>query len=197
MREMPSSDTIKQRDAAHLLTEDHAELGEALQGICAALEACDASEAHARLDLFWASLAVHIRAEHLHLFPVILDALAIETDAGDAARPSKEAVHAALEQLRFDHSLFMRELAEAVNTLGKLAQEDAPDVNAFAQRMERVRRNILDLGARLAEHNRLEEALVYRWPTALLSRPEQARLAELLRLEIENMPPRFRLTDTL
>ena len=193
---MSSSDTIKVKDAAHLLTEDHAELNESLRGICASLEACDVHDAHARLDLFWASLAVHIRAEHLHLFPAILDALATDAGDGGPARPAIEDAHAALEQLRDDHSLFMRELAEAVNTLRELAQRAAV-VKASTQQMESVRLKIVNLGARLAEHNRLEESKVYRWPTVILSQEEQALLADRLRHEIENMPPRFRLAESL
>ncbi len=40
-----------------------------------ALHAGDVEASHTGLDLFWARLAVHIRAEHLQLFPAIIDRL--------------------------------------------------------------------------------------------------------------------------
>ena len=58
--------------ATTLLADDHSAVDKLLLSVRAALEAQDASRSHAALDLFWARLAVHIRAEHLHLFPAVL-----------------------------------------------------------------------------------------------------------------------------
>jgi len=55
-----------------LLGHDHTDLGESLSELFAALNAGDVEKSYERLDMFWARLAMHIRAEHLHLFPAIL-----------------------------------------------------------------------------------------------------------------------------
>ena len=60
--------------------------------------------------------AVHIRAEHLRLFPAVLSAT--RDDAGLYAE-----VESAVAALRRDHDFFMRELAAAVNALWKVANE--------------------------------------------------------------------------
>lgn len=56
------------------LASDHAELDELLGELFAAFEAGEIELIYRTLDLFWARLAMHIRAEHLHLFPAILGA---------------------------------------------------------------------------------------------------------------------------
>jgi hypothetical protein len=47
------------------------------------------------------------------------------------------------------------------------------------------------LWARLAEHNRLEEGQVYLWETTLLRENARAELRGRMKIEIENLPPRF------
>lgn len=68
------------------LARDHGELDLLFAELRVAFEAGDIREIHLRLDLFWARLAVHIRAEHLQLFPAIVRALRgdHEADVGDA-----------------------------------------------------------------------------------------------------------------
>ena len=56
------------------LAHDHAELGKLLGEVKAALDNKDVARTNASLDLFWARLAIHIRAEHLHVFPALVDA---------------------------------------------------------------------------------------------------------------------------
>ena len=56
----------------------------------------------------WARLAVHIRTEHLHLFPAI------------ARRVN--AAERAIDRLRADHDFFMRELAQAIAILREFPQ---------------------------------------------------------------------------
>jgi hypothetical protein len=59
----------------NLLASDHDELDELLDKLFASFDASGSVEQiYQKLDLFWARLAVHIRAEHLHLFPLILGA---------------------------------------------------------------------------------------------------------------------------
>jgi hypothetical protein len=57
-----------------LLERDHEELDGVLGELLLALDHGERDESFARLDLLWARLAIHIRAEHLCLFPAILDA---------------------------------------------------------------------------------------------------------------------------
>lgn len=55
--------------ASQRLADDHGALDEVLSQLWKALDTGDVLVSHDKLDLFWARLAVHIRAEHLHLFP--------------------------------------------------------------------------------------------------------------------------------
>jgi hypothetical protein len=62
-------------EASNQLIDDHVALDRMLKELKAALARRDVIAGHAKLDLFWARLAVHIRAEHLHLFPAVLSHL--------------------------------------------------------------------------------------------------------------------------
>ncbi len=53
----------------------------------------NSTEIFEKLDIFWARLAMHIRAEHLHLFPVTLKALESKDD------PDYKAAAKAIDQL--------------------------------------------------------------------------------------------------
>ena len=55
------------------LSHDHHEVSEILKQLLAALHNKDVGATYSGLDLLWARLAVHIRAEHLHLFPIVLN----------------------------------------------------------------------------------------------------------------------------
>jgi hypothetical protein len=61
--------------ASQRLGDDHVALGAVLRQLQEALDTGDIEACHARLDLFWERLAVHIRAEHLHLFPAVINRL--------------------------------------------------------------------------------------------------------------------------
>lgn len=99
-----------------LLEEDHNQLADLLAELKSRLKGGDAQEVFAALDVFWARLALHIRAEHLCVFPAILNAAPAKFSARDDV-PSFEEESAAIETLRADHNFFMDELAKAVKSL--------------------------------------------------------------------------------
>jgi len=167
------------------LAPDHARLYELLGALNVALDAGNLQLSHERLDLFWAGVAVHIRAEHLHLFPTILRAL---REKGGSS-PSLAEAQQAIEELRHDHDFFMRELAHAIAILRNL--KAATEESAIVLELKQVFERISVVAARLVSHNRLEEDQVYRWVSGLLSEAEQTRLAADLRHELAHMPPRF------
>lgn len=137
-----------------------------LQQLLTALNNNDVRESHAKLDLLWARLAVHIRAEHLHLFPAV------------AARVSE--ADTVIENLRADHDYFIRELAQAI---GILRAESLATVLDTVRRVEQ----------RLTSHNEIEEKQVYDWTRSVLSDTEQTALAARINAELEKRPPRFSL----
>jgi hypothetical protein len=170
------------------LTDDHAEVDALFGDLWREFERGAARGVFEKLDYLWARLAVHIRAEHLHLFPALLAASdgGRSESAGDA--PTPDEVRAAVERLREDHDFFMRELAAAVNAARELAARDgAPDRERLAQ----IRARASAVAGRLAGHNRVEERQVYLWPDALLKGEELDTLRDGMRREIENLPPRF------
>lgn len=59
---------------SELMERDHELLGDLLQKLEGALERRDVVKSFSLLDLFWARLAVHIRAENVCLFPAIVNA---------------------------------------------------------------------------------------------------------------------------
>jgi len=171
---------------AELLVTDHGELDGLGRGLFEAFDRGDAAEVLSKLDMVWARLAVHIRAEHLHLFPALL--AASEGDGHVQGGPSAREVEDALSRLREDHNFFMRELAACVEALKRRAAGERPDA---AGELEAVRRRVLGVFERLGEHNRLEEEEVYLWPRTLLGGAERDRLDAAVRKELENLPPRF------
>ena len=174
------------------MEQDHVALAEIFRALDAALAGGDAARAFELLDFAWARLAVHIRAEHLRLFPAILNALAEDSGASDLVRrPSLAEAHACLERLRDDHDFFMRELAGSVNSLREMLRTASGGGEVSAEALEGVRQVITGVVARLEEHNRLEEEQVYLWPEMLLSGAAREEMRALVKLEIENLPPRF------
>jgi len=129
-----------------LLADDHEAVGEVLQQLLTALNNNDLQASHAKLDLLWARLAVHIRAEHLHLFPAI------------AARVSEAGP--VIENLCADHDFFMRELAQAIGVLRE---------GSFTSVLDSVG----EVEKRLASHNEIEEKQVYYWVGSVLTDSEQ------------------------
>lgn len=166
--------------AGKRLADDHLALGEVLNGLQAALRSGDAKTAHAKLDLFWARLAVHIRAEHLHLFP------AITRHAGDAA------VDQTVRQLRADHDFFMHKLARAMAVMRGLL--NTTDATTISGGLQTVRGVVSEVEQRLVVHNELEENQVYRL-TDVLSEQDQAELSTKIDKELANQPPRFSVTE--
>ena len=168
------------------LAHDHAELGNLLVEVKAALDTKDVARMHASLDLFWARLAVHIRAEHLHVFPVIEGAFSRSNEKG----PSTIEALRVIEELRRDHNFFMSELSEAVViTRGVMTTADR---QAAEQQIRDLEAKIAAVEARLAEHNRVEEEGIYQWAGYFLSASQESTLAENVKKELENMPRRWR-----
>ena len=173
--------------ATTLLADDHSAVDKLLLSVRAALEAQDASRSHAALDLFWARLAVHIRAEHLHLFPAVLQRIINNQNA--LAEPSLAHVKLIIEELRDDHDFFMHELARGVSSARDLIViKDELEVHAGLNRISQM---IDEVEGRLRGHNEIEEETIYRWVAAVLDVEEQAQLAAKIQKELTNRPPRF------
>ena len=145
-----------------LLEADHEAVGKLLEELRAGLRSgTDAATTYGMLDRVWARLAVHIRAEHLCLFPALLRARREMGDGQDENAPSQAAAESAIERLRGDHDFFMRELGAAVNTLRSLLSD--PERHDVQAEMNGVSRAVEAVAARLEEHNALEEERVYSW----------------------------------
>ncbi|HEX6732980.1 MAG TPA: hemerythrin domain-containing protein [Pyrinomonadaceae bacterium] len=169
-----------------LLGNDHESLAELLTELDSAFGKADAVSAFELLDLFWARLAVHIRAENLHLFPAIATA-ATSLFTGKGSLPTSEEAHNILLQLRSDHDFFMKELAQMIKVARELTgREEVPP-----REIKELRRRMTDIRKRLETHNLLEERLVYTWPSLLFDEKSVAALGDGLRAELENLPPRF------
>ncbi|HYK22900.1 MAG TPA: hemerythrin domain-containing protein [Pyrinomonadaceae bacterium] len=162
------------------LADDHSALNEILVQLQETLNGDDIAAIHSHLDLFWARLAVHIRAEHLHLFPSLISRLSEKT-AHPSLAPNLREAQLAVEQLRSDHEFFMHELGRAIQTVRDLSQP-----------ADAIRKPILEIEKRLVVHNDREENQIYRWATTLLNEEEQADLAMRINRELTNLPPRFR-----
>lgn len=170
-----------------LLASDHAVLDQMFDALVLTIDGNDAVESLAQLDLLWARLAMHIRAEHLWLFPAILNPL--DGALGDqSATLDSDVVLDTIEELKSDHNFFMHEFARAINILRMTQVADNEQENGW---QETVRKIMLAIRHRLKAHNEVEEDRVYRWASMVLIGPNQARLASLVRNELENLPPRF------
>ncbi|MBS1766440.1 MAG: hemerythrin domain-containing protein [Acidobacteria bacterium] len=132
------------------LASDHRAIDALLANAFAALESERAEEAHEALDRAWMRLAVHIRAEHKALFPVLL-----------AERPELES---AIAELKVEHDVFMAGMARLLPRL----KSPAPDFHS-------IHAELRALDARLQDHNRREEAHIY--PNAEESADLDARIA--------------------
>jgi len=159
-------------EARQRLSDDHDSVGEVLKQLLTALDDKDVPTIYAKLDLLWARLAVHIRAEHLHLFPAVTKHLA--------------EAQAVVEDLRTDHDFFMRELARAIGILRELSGRTSDETKLAA-----VREAVVEIEKRLATHNDIEEKKVYRWSSTILTETERSELLARINVELENRPPRF------
>ena|SRR5688572_24309031 len=171
----------------NLLAADHAELDALLKEIFAELESGDAGRVYQSLDFFWARLAMHIRAEHLHLFPALLrafDSPQVEEKRG----LSLKIIKSKIAQLKSDHDFFMRKLSAAIKQIRELQginqSDNSPPLSSVREKIFAVRR-------RLELHNEIEESEVYRWAETLFDAAERVDLNERMRKELENLPPRF------
>nr|WP_275976233.1 hemerythrin domain-containing protein [Geothrix oryzisoli] len=147
------------------MAADHGEIDALFREARAAMDREARTEAHRAIDRIWMRLAVHIRAEHTALFPVLVEAWP------DLA--------ASLRGLREDHDVFMATLASAVNAL------KGPDVDwaSVKASVETVRR-------RLIPHNALEEERIYPLAGQLEEGP-RARLDEAVARELAALPGRY------
>lgn len=172
-----------------ILERDHESLSELLNDLKSGLQQQDASRTFELLDLFWARLAVHIRAENLCLFPAILNAPPELFSRGDGV-PSIEEAEATIDGLRSDHNFFMDELAGAVKTFREIFA-NAQSSQHVTEQLETIRQRVDAISLRLESHNQLEEVRVYRLPGLLLGTSELEDLTVALRRELDNMPGRF------
>jgi hypothetical protein len=173
--------------ARQRLSNDHRAVNEVLKRLLVDLHNQDVGASYARLDLLWARLAVHIRAEHLHLFPAVINRLTGPLD--DLTAPDLSEAQSVVEKLRADHDFFMRELARAVNTLRELPRP--LDSREGETRLNSVLDVILEVEKRLENHNEIEENQIYRWASTMLTEPEQIDLAARVNAELQNRPSRF------
>ena len=171
------------------LADDHVALDKLLLELKTALSNDDVAMSYAKLDLFWAKLAVHIRAEHRHLFPNILDGVTKADDDKVFVSPLLPETQSAIERLRSDHDFFMKQLAAAVDTARSLLNASPP--RAIREELNTIKEIVWRVEQRLADHNEVEESHIYRLAGIVLSPDEQAELAQRIDKELENRPPRF------
>lgn len=172
-----------------LLADDHSEIDRLQSELFTALDAGDVETAFHQLDLFWARLAMHIRAEHLHLFPAVLGAIEAKENAAETnGAPSLKTAQNIIERLRNDHNFFMRELTEAIKQMREMRETDSHDA---PQRFSAVREKIAAVSRRLEAHNQAEESEVYQWVKTLFDPVRQAKLSAGMQKEIGNLPSRF------
>jgi hemerythrin-like domain-containing protein len=166
------------------LADDHSSLEALLREIEAALRDRDIHAISSKLDLFWARLAVHIRAEHLHLFPAVLGAL--KNDAAiSVAGLSLTDAEFVVDSLRSDHDFFMRELASAVALVREQRSKQ------LSQTLTMIRNKMLGVESRLKRHNEIEESQIYPLAIETLSEQRQFELAGQIRRELMKRPKRF------
>jgi hypothetical protein len=185
---MSTTDNKMSQGGAGVLVDDHSEVDILIHDLLAALDESNKARSFEQLDLLWARLAVHIRAEHLHLFPSILGALDQPLDVPPADMPSSEHVREVLERLREDHDFFMVELSKAVNAARVwFLPGNEPTLDQFLE----IKHCVLSVSHRLQEHNQMEEDHVYLWPEILIPPAECAGMSVRMKREIDNLPPRF------
>jgi hemerythrin superfamily protein len=170
-----------------LMEKDHEALDEVLQRLESSLEKRELISSFESLDLFWARLAVHIRAENVRLFPAILSA---RSEVFDAALPSLKEVQSAIQQLRIDHNFFTEELSQAMRQMRQLVKARFFDQPRLVTELSRIRDQVDAVSNRLRAHNELEEEQVYGWPGLMLNGSRLRILEDAIKHEIKNLPPR-------
>ena len=173
--------------ARELLAEDHAALDDLLKTLLVALDEGEVSTIFQRLDLFWARLAMHIRAENLHLFPAIRNQLKeIDPEGNQSSLPAE--IRESIGRLRADHDFFMHELADAVKAVRNLIDSGTSDEGRC---LDLVRSSIQAVSRRLKSHNAIEEGFIYGLPKELLPPNEQLKVMKGIQRELQKLPPRF------
>ena len=133
-----------------LLEDDHESLGQLLTELDGELAKHNPARAFELLDLFWARLAIHIRAENLHLFPAIANAQT-SLFTGRAGLPTSDEAHQVLLQLRSDHDFFMKELAQMM----KVGREISRQKMQSEEEISNLRGCLTIVRQRLEAHNRV------------------------------------------
>jgi len=172
-----------------LLEQDHESLDQLLTELDAAVTKPGNPQVFELLDLFWARLAVHVRAENVRLFPSLANVPA-DRLTGKAGLPTAEEAERVLARLRSDHDFFIGELARMIKALR------GNEVGVMqTEAVEALRTSLRGVRERLEDHNRLEENHVYLWPALLFDDEALATLSEQVRRELQNLPPRFAEVD--
>ncbi|NNE66997.1 MAG: hypothetical protein HKN33_10575 [Pyrinomonadaceae bacterium] len=172
-----------------ILESDHREIDVILERLDEAFERGIVADIHFLTDYFWARLAMHIRAEHLHLFPAVLDA--VGSKAGNAvsiSRPTLAHAEEVLIILRSEHNFFMDELADVMKRLRRIVRLRDP---VPAVGLPLIRTQIGRVVETLASHNAVEESEVYIWVEEMVSNAKKAKLKTEIARELKNIPPRF------
>ncbi len=176
------------------LIDDHTALDRVLKQLQSALRSRDIEVAHSKLDLFWARLAVHIRAEHLHLFPTVLSSLekaAVSHESVPTLDGGADGHCATASGSRLFHARVGACNGDHAPTIDVVGAAHAPEG------LNNVENIVLEVEERLVKHNELEEMQVYRWATILLNSEEQAKLANQITTQLHKHPPRFNLSTWL
>jgi len=173
-----------------LLEGDHESLGQLLTELDLALTDVNVSRSFELLDLFWARLAVHIRAENLHLFPALANAPP-SLFTGKDGLPTPDDAQKVLEHLRADHNFFMKELAEMIRVMRDMAANQ----RANSEEVDDLRKRLMKITSRLEAHNELEETQAYGWVGLLFDAQTIADLGKRIQHELENLPPRLTSTS--
>ena len=178
---------------ATLLAHDHSELDELLAGFFSAVTRGEVEQSFAQLDRFWARLAMHIRAEHLHLFPVLLRVLERPPQEKPNDCPPSQVTRSTISRLQEDHDYFMRELAAAVKQLRELrTSAHGQESNVLLK----VQAQVEGVSRRLETHNELEESQVYPLADLLLAPADRISLNERMQRELTDLPARFRSRES-
>jgi len=187
---MTSNDDVPHARIPKLLGHDHSELDELLGAFFAAVEKGDLDQSFDTLDVFWARLAVHIRSEHLHLFPTLIAAVerSEQRTENGSRPPSAQAARDTIARLREDHDFFMQELAAAITQLRKERGRTGQSRSAV---LSHLKEKALAVSRRLQTHNALEESEVYRWVEDLLEDAECIDLKTRINKELANVPKRL------
>jgi iron-sulfur cluster repair protein YtfE (RIC family) len=167
-----------------IMEADHVELDELLAQLINAIysDQPDLVSTYRKLDLFWARLAVHIRAEHLVVFPAVLD-------IGEGRGDELDHIENLLQELRGDHDFFVKELARAVK-----AMRLVPDFGNETETYDVVRKLVDGVKQRLIKHNKIEEEVIYPLAVQTEASNSQQNVRENALRELKNLPQRFRTT---